>query len=186
MQIIEGVLFEPVGCLAEFPSEPFHEIAVCLFDVGRRKKPSKSGSRAYWHFLNLMEAADRKLDESQSKVVEALEMEAVAGASAYEDVIPALIELKAMGVKLLLATSLSSRAVTLFLEKCALQELFSAVWNRDNSGGIKAAPLSSAIEAACLEPAQAMFLTDTTEGPSVAKRVGVNSILMMNDPDEAR
>src|SRR5690349_7197222 len=125
MQIIEGILFEPVGCLAEFPSEPFHEIAVRFFDAGRRKKPSKSGSRSYWHLLNLMETADRKLDESQSEVVEALEMEAVAGASAYEDVIPALSELKAMGVKLLLASSLSSRAVTSFLEKCALEKLFS-------------------------------------------------------------
>jgi hypothetical protein len=27
MRIIEGILFEPVGCLAEFPSEPFSEIA---------------------------------------------------------------------------------------------------------------------------------------------------------------
>ena len=186
MQIIEGVLFEPVGCLAEFPSGPFHEIAVRFFDLGRRKRPSKSGSRSYWHLLNLMEAADRKLDESQGGVVEALEMEAVAGASAYEDVRPALSELKAMGIPLLLASSLSSRAVALFLEKCALQGLFSAVWNRDNSGGLKAAPLASAIKAACLQPAQAMFLTDTTEGLSVAKRVGVNSILMMNDPDEAR
>jgi len=26
MQAIEGVLFEPVGCLAEFPSGPFLEI----------------------------------------------------------------------------------------------------------------------------------------------------------------
>ena len=179
-------MFEPVGCLAEFPSEPFHEIAVRCFDLGRRKKPSKSGSRSYWHLLNLMQTQDRKPEEWQGEVVEALEMEAVTGASAYEDVIPALSELKAMGIKLLLASSLSSRAVTLFLEKCALQELFSAVWNRDNSGGIKAAPLARAIEAACLQPEQAMFLADTAEGLSVAKMAGINSILMMNDPDEAR
>jgi len=31
-----------------------------------------------------------------------------------------------------------------------------------------------------------MFLADTAEGFKVAKRVGVNTILMMNDPDEAR
>ena len=52
MQTIEGLLFEPVGCLAEFPSAPFHEIAVSLF--GRKGNASPSGSRAYWHLLNLM------------------------------------------------------------------------------------------------------------------------------------
>jgi hypothetical protein len=31
-----------------------------------------------------------------------------------------------------------------------------------------------------------MFLTDTAEGLKVAKHVGVNAILMMNDPDESR
>ena len=31
-----------------------------------------------------------------------------------------------------------------------------------------------------------MFLTDTAEGLKVAKSVGANAILMMNDPDEAR
>ncbi len=31
-----------------------------------------------------------------------------------------------------------------------------------------------------------MFLTDTAEGLKVAESVGVNPILMMNDPDESR
>ena len=31
-----------------------------------------------------------------------------------------------------------------------------------------------------------MYLTDTAEGLEAAKHVGVNSILMMNDPDHAR
>ena len=52
MQTIEGLLLEPVGCLAEFPSGPFHEIAVRFF--GRKGKASPSGSRSYWHLLNLM------------------------------------------------------------------------------------------------------------------------------------
>src|ERR1700752_5111628 len=99
MRVIEGILFEPVGCLAEFPPEPFVEIAARLFD--RRKKASKSGSRAYWHLLNLMEASDRDM-------VEALELQAVEGASVYEDVIPALSELKAMGTKLFITSSLSN------------------------------------------------------------------------------
>src|SRR5215475_8119747 len=102
MQPIEAILFEPVGCLAEFPPEPFQEIAAQLF--GRRRRPSKSGSRSYWHLLNLMEAA------GETCMIEALEMEAAAGASLYEDVSPALSELRSLGVKLLIASSLSGAA----------------------------------------------------------------------------
>ena len=184
MQIIEAILFEPVGCLAEFPAEPFQEIAVRLFR--RRKKPSKSGSRSYWHLLNLIEAADKELDESERKTIEDLEVQAVAGASIYEDVVPSLQELKAMGVKLIVASSLSKLAIGCFLEKCSPYEFFSSVWNRDNAGGIKSAPLRSAVCGASLRPEHTMFLTDTVEGLKVAKSAGVNAILMMNDPDEAR
>jgi phosphoglycolate phosphatase-like HAD superfamily hydrolase len=184
MQSIEGILFDPVGCLAEFPSEQFLEIAAHLF--GRRKKASQSGSRSYWHLLNLIESANKKLDESERQLIEALEVQAVAAASAYEDVVPALSELKAMGVKLFIASSLSNTAITNFLERNSLNEFFSAVWNRDNAGGVKAAPLQSAIGEASLKPEQVMFITDTVEGLKVAKTVGVQSILMMNDPDESR
>jgi len=180
MHLIEAVLLEPVGCLAEFPAEPFQEIAARFF--GRNKKASRSGSRAYWHMLNLMDTAGQPIDAA----AEALELEAVDQASAYDDVLPALTELKAMGIQLLLASSLSSVAITHFVTKCGLAELLSAVWTRDNAGGIKAAPLRSAIGGASLDPEQVMFLTDTAEGLKVAKSVGVNSILMMNDPDEAR
>src|ERR1700674_3342225 len=131
MQIIEGILLEPVGCLAEFPSGPFHEIAVRLF--GRKGKASKSGSRSYWHLLNLIEAAAKSLDDQEKGLVEALESEAVAAASVYEDVLPALAELKAMGIRLCIASSLSGTAVACFLERCSLSEFFSGVWTRDNA-----------------------------------------------------
>jgi phosphoglycolate phosphatase-like HAD superfamily hydrolase len=177
MQIIEAILFEPVGCLAEFPAQPFNEIAVQCF--GRKNKPSKSGSRSYWHLLNLMEAAG-------NQSVEALELQAVEQASPYEDVIPALTELKAMGIQLLLASSLSNAAIARFVAKCGLHDFFSAVRTRDNAPGIKAAPLQSAITAASLQPQHVMYLTDTAEGLKVANNLGVISVLMMNDPDEAR
>jgi FMN phosphatase YigB (HAD superfamily) len=180
VQTIRGILFEPVGCLAEFPPEPFLEIAARL--SGRKRKTSRSGSRAYWHLLNLMEAS--KSDSSDS--LEALEVEAVDGASLYEDVIPALSELKAMGIQLFIASSLSNAAIARFLDKGCLHEYFSSVWSRDNANGIKAASLKSALDAAGLEARQAMFLTDTAEGLKVAESAGVNPILMMNDPDESR
>jgi phosphoglycolate phosphatase-like HAD superfamily hydrolase len=175
MQTIEGVLFEPVGCLAEFPAEPFLEIAARL--SGRKKQTSRSGSRAYWHLLNVMETTG-------CNPVEQLELDAVEGAAIYDDVAPALAELKAMGIKRFITSSLSDAAVTSFLSRCTPD--FDGVWNRDNSGGIKAAPLTRALDAACLLPRQAMFLTDTAEGLKVAASVGVNAILMMNDPDESR
>jgi phosphoglycolate phosphatase-like HAD superfamily hydrolase len=181
MPRIEGVLLDPVGCLAEFPSEPFHAIANRFFGKpGPQKKPSRSGSRAYW------QAAERSLDDADRRATEAHEVEAVARATVYEDVAPALAELQGMGIGLYVASSLSQAAVTRFLEQSGLSEFFSSAWNRDNARGIKTAPLAMALEAAFLQPERAMFLTDTAEGLKVAKGVGVNAVLMMNDPDEAR
>jgi phosphoglycolate phosphatase-like HAD superfamily hydrolase len=174
METIEGVLFEPVGCLAEFPAEPFLKIAAGL---SGKRQTSKSGSRAYWHLLNVMET-------SGSDKLEALEIEAVDRATLYEDVLPALAELQAMGIKRFITSSLSHTAVARFIARCTHE--FDGVWNRDNAGGIKAAPLTRALDAACLRPGHAMFLTDTAEGLKVAASVGVNAILMMNDPDESR
>jgi phosphoglycolate phosphatase-like HAD superfamily hydrolase len=184
MQAIEAILFDPVGCLAEFPSAPFLEIAFRLF--GRERKPSQSGSRSYWHLLNLIQSASKKLDESERQLVEALELQAVGSASAYEDVVPALSDLRAMNVRLFIASSLSGAAITQFLDRNSLQGFFSAVWSRDNAGGTKAAPLQAAIAGASLQPKQGMFLADTLEGLRIAQAVGLQSVLMMNDPDEAR
>jgi beta-phosphoglucomutase-like phosphatase (HAD superfamily) len=184
MQTIEGLLLEPVGCLAEFPSGPFHEIAVRLF--GRKGKASQSGSRSYWHLLNLMEAAETPFDRERRLVAEALETDAVAGASVYEDVLPVLAELRTMGIRLLIASSLSRAATLSFLERGSLGAFFSGVWTRDDVHGIKSAPLLGALQGASLPPANVMFLTDTAEGIKVARSAGVHPILMMNDPDEAR
>jgi beta-phosphoglucomutase-like phosphatase (HAD superfamily) len=188
MELIEAILLEPVGCLAEFPAAPFHEIAARFFDPrrrARRQPPSQSGSRSYWHLLNLIEAAGPLEIEANRAAIETLEIQAAAAAAVYEDVIPALSELRAMGIKLLFASSLSSSAVGHFLDG-PLRECFSSVWDRDNSSGIKAAPLSRALAAAFVPPARAMFFADTAEALKLAKNLGINAILMMNDPDEAR
>jgi phosphoglycolate phosphatase-like HAD superfamily hydrolase len=184
MQLIEGIFFEPVGCLAEFPAEPFLELSSGLF--GRKKKMTASGSRAYWHLLNLLEASGKQLAGSEKDLAESLEMQAAREANVYEDVAPALSELKKMGTKLFVASSLSGAATQSFLDRHRLNELFSGVWNRDNAAGIKAVPLKAALAGASLKPEQVMFLADTLESLNVAQSVGVQSILMMNDPDEAR
>ena len=176
MQPIKGILFEPVGCLAEFPAEPFLEAA--RFFTGK-KQAAKSGSRAYWHLLNLMEGNSEWNDE-----IKALEMQAVTGASVYEDVAPALAELKAMDVTLCIASSLSGPAVERFLATSGLREFFSTICNRGSAKGVKSAPIRQALHS--LKPEQTMYLTDTAEGLKTASSTGVNSILMMNDPDEAK
>jgi phosphoglycolate phosphatase-like HAD superfamily hydrolase len=163
MEPIRGILFEPVGCLADFPSQPFLEIAAQLF--GRKMKPTRSASRAYWHLLNLMEAAG-------ANTIESLEVAAVDGAVVYDDVLPSLAELKAMGVRLFIASSLSNTAIARFLERCPHD--FDAISTRDNSGGIKTAPLDHALQSAFLRPGNAMFLTDTAEGLTVGRSSGVH------------
>jgi phosphoglycolate phosphatase-like HAD superfamily hydrolase len=184
MQTIEALLLEPVGCLAEFPSAPFHEIAVRLF--GRKRKASSSASRTYWHLLNLIEAVETPFDAEQKSIAETLEIEAVEAASMYEDVVPALAELKSMGIGLFVASSLSRRAASRFIERNSLREFLSGVRTRDDAGGVKSAPLLNALGCASLPREKTMFLTDTLEGIKVARSVGVHPILMMNDPDEAQ
>jgi phosphoglycolate phosphatase-like HAD superfamily hydrolase len=184
MQPIEALLLEPVGCLAEFPSAPFHEIAVRLF--GRKRKTSPSASRIYWHLLNLIDAVETPFDVENKSVAEALEVEAVDAASIYEDVVPALAALKSMGIRLIVASSLSRRAASRFIERNSLGEFLSGVRTRDDAGGVKSAPLVNALSSASLPREKTMFLTDTLEGIKVARSVGVHPILMMNDPDEAQ
>ena len=183
MQNIQAVLLEPVGCLADFPAAPFHEIAAQVF--GRRGKASASASREYWHLLNLMHEAG-ELDAGQSRIAVALETEAAAEAKLYEDVRPMLEELGSMGVAVLLATSMSRAAAMHFLERNGIETFFTDVATRDDAGGVKAVPLKAALHGAGIGPEASIFLTDTVEGIKTARAAGVHAILMMNDPDEAQ
>jgi phosphoglycolate phosphatase-like HAD superfamily hydrolase len=184
MQPIEALLLEPVGCLAEFPSAPFHEISIHLF--GRKGKSLASASRIYWRLLNLMDASKTHLDAEKRSLAENLEVEAVEAASLYEDVVPALVELKSMGIGIFVASSLSRRATARFIERNSLGQYFFGVCTRDDAGGVKSAPLNHALGSASLAAERTMFLTDTLEGIRTARSVGVIPILMMNDPDEAQ
>jgi len=94
----------------------------------------------------------------------------------YEDVVPVLAELKTMGIRLYIATSLSRAEATSFVERHSLGEFFSGIWDS----------IGAALAGASLPPEKTMFLTDTVEGIKAARGAGVHPILMMNDPDEAR
>jgi phosphoglycolate phosphatase-like HAD superfamily hydrolase len=183
MQTIEGVLLDPVGSLAEFGSREFNDIAAYY---GQKKKTVKSGSDAYWQLVKAMQETEQELSTENEQAVEALEIKAVENANVYEDVSPALEELKTMGVKLIISSSLSKAAVNRFIERASLKQYFMAAWSRDDAGGVMVAPLLKAIAGAGLDPERVMFLADTEEGLNVAREAGVNSMLMINDYDEGR
>jgi phosphoglycolate phosphatase-like HAD superfamily hydrolase len=183
MPIIEGILFDPVGCLAEFTPEEFDAIAARVF--GQQSVASKSGSQAYWALLNLMDISGRQLTARDRAIVDDYEIQAASRARGYEDVIPALSELNDLGIRLILASSLSAIAVARFLERFSLDAAFADVWSRDTAGGVICAPLVTALRTRSLTADRQMFITDTAQGLQAAKQVGVNAILMMNDPDEA-
>jgi beta-phosphoglucomutase-like phosphatase (HAD superfamily) len=183
MQDIDAILFDPVGSLAEFPSQPFVHIAAEVF--GRMLTSDVSGSRAYWEVVNLLEVVNRPLGVDERATVEDREHEAVAGTSVYEDCAPALSELVNLGIRLIAASSLAESALTAFLERSSLGHMFADRWSRDTAGGVGRAPLARAIAARSLAPDRVMVLTDTSAGLLAAKQVGANPILMMNDPDEA-
>jgi phosphoglycolate phosphatase-like HAD superfamily hydrolase len=184
MRVIKAVLIEPVGCLAEFPAEEFSTIATRVF--GLPETPDLSGSEAYWQLLDAIEQSDPKMTPANAQVVEDLERQAVARAHLYEDVFPALAEVQRMQIALLVASSLSAGAVSDFLQRFSLTDFFSGVWTRDNAGGVKTAPLAKAIEGAAVAAEHVMALVDTLDGMDVAKQVGANAMLMINDYDEGR
>ncbi len=184
MQIVECILFEPVGCLAEFPGEEFNEIALKLF--GHQTPANRSGSEVFWNMLDGIQKMDRELASSEKEWLEGLEIQAIDRVDLYEDVIPSLSELNSMGVKTLIASSLSDPAVAHFMERFSLADSFSAVWNRDNAGGVKAVPLARAIGGSPSKPENVISLADTEEGLKAATDVGASSILMINDYDDGR
>jgi phosphoglycolate phosphatase-like HAD superfamily hydrolase len=184
MRAIKAVLFEPVGCLAEFPPEPFNELAERLFNFS--DDPGETGSEAYWRLLELLGESGNTLKQGDAAIAEGLELQAVEGAHLYEDVVSALAELKAMNITLLIASSLSAAAVNRFIDKFSLDGFFSGVWTRDNAGDVRGAPLLKAMAAASFQPEDVMALVDTRDSLELAKAIGANAILMINDYDEGR
>ena len=88
MDIIKAVLFDPVGCLAEFRPDEFNSAAADLF--GANQLPASTGSQAYWRLLGLMgQRQDAISIEGSVRLLE-LELRAVVQAELYEDVRPSL------------------------------------------------------------------------------------------------
>ena len=86
----------------------------------------------------------------------------------------------------MLVSSLSRAAVTRFIERHALADLLAGAVTRDEAGGVMGKVLSAVIQKAQLVPAHVMALADTAQGLAIAKQLGVNAMLMINDYDEGR
>ena len=182
METIKAVLFEPVGCLAEFRPDEFTVAAADLF--GTSPNPEATGSQAYWHLLGLIE--ERAVSAESRIRLEQLELQAVEHADLYEDVRWSLEELKSLGVAAVLVSSLSRPAVARFIERHGLVDLLAGALDRDEAGGVMAQVVRSAIDQAGLDPARIMVLADTAEGLDMTKRLGLNAMLMINEYDEGR
>jgi FMN phosphatase YigB (HAD superfamily) len=182
VDIIKAVLFDPVGCLAEFRPDEFNSAAADLF--GADLQPAATGSQAYWRLLGLME---QHAGSAKSLLgLEELELRAVEHADLYEDVRSSLEALKSLGVAAILISSLSRAAVARFIERHALADLLAGSITRDEAGGVRSRVLRSAIDQTRLDPLRVMALADTAEGLDIAKQLGLNAMLMINDYDEGR
>ncbi len=181
---IAAVMFEPVGCLAEFHAEEFDAAARELF--GSSAEHASTGSQAYWRLLGLIDQAGGAIAPARLMRLEELELAAVERADLYEDVAPSLEKLRSAGVSTYLVSSLSHKAIARFIERFSLADLFGASVAREEAQGVMGRPLRHAIDRASLDPKRVIYLVDTAEALEMTKRLGLNALLMINDYDEGR
>jgi beta-phosphoglucomutase-like phosphatase (HAD superfamily) len=182
VQSIKAVLIEPVGCLAEFTREPFDQAGAELF--GLPAEPGATGSQAYWRLIRHME--HRAVSPEVLSRLTAFELRAANEAELYDDVRSSLAALAPIGIGVILTSSLSRAAVTRFVERHALSNLFAGAVTRDEAGGVGAHALRTATEQAAVAPAQIIALADTADALELIKQQGLNAMLMINDYDEGR
>jgi beta-phosphoglucomutase-like phosphatase (HAD superfamily) len=183
LDAIKAVLFEPVGCMAEFRAEEFNAAARELFAA---QEAAATGSRAYWGLMGLVAPRYDTLSKAERARLEQLELQAVEHADLYPDVSACLDELGQLGVAAFLVSSLSRPAVDRFAERFSLSGLFAGSVTRDEAAAVMAGPLRHAVDQARLDPARIMALVDTAEALDVTKALGLNAMLMINDYDEGR
>jgi phosphoglycolate phosphatase-like HAD superfamily hydrolase len=181
---IKAVLFEPVGCLAEFSPEDFNSAAADLFGVS--PDPAATGSQAYWRLLGLMQQHWDAITIEGSVRLHEADIRAVVRTALYEDVRACLEELKTLGVAAYVASSLSRLAVVDFLERHGLADLVVGRMTRADADGVMEKVLRGALDQLGLDPAHVMALVDTAEGLDMTKRLGLNAMVLFNDYDEGR
>jgi len=181
---IKAVLFEPVGCLAEFRADELDKACAELFAAA--PDATASGSQAYWRLLGLLAQRYGAVSKTEWERLQAFELEACEHADLYPDVRACLEELKQIGVAAYIVSSLSRAAVERFIARFSLADLFAGVVAREDAQGVMEAPLRRAIAETRLDPARLMVLVETAEAIAVANSLRLNAMLMINDYDEGR
>jgi len=187
VEAIQAVLFEPVGCLAEFAAAEFDAARALLAgaDAGAVESAS-AGSGAYWQLMGLLEPRYGDLARPLAARLEELEVAAAARAELYEDVTAALEGLRGCGVGAYLVSSLSRAAVERFMARFSLADLFAGSIAREDANGVMARPLRHAVDRLALDPARTIYLVDNAAALEMTKGQGINALLMINDYDEGR
>jgi phosphoglycolate phosphatase-like HAD superfamily hydrolase len=186
VKAIEAVLFEPVGCLAEFPATEFETAARELFaQAAPGDDCANGGSHAYWRLMELVGSGAPLLAAAAARFAE-LELAAVERAELYEDVPPSLARLRDAGVRACLVSSLSRAAVVRFVERFSLADAFAVTVTRDDAPGVMVQPLRYVMTREALDPARTICLVDNAVALDLCKQEGVNPLLMINDYDEGR
>jgi phosphoglycolate phosphatase-like HAD superfamily hydrolase len=181
---IKAVLFEPVGCLAEFRADEFNKASVEL--LAPTPDAAASGSHAYWRLLGLLAPRWGTLSQAEWERLRGFELEACEHADLYPDVRACLEELKQIGVAAYIVSSLSRAAVDRFIVRFSLADLLAGVIAREDAQGVMEAPLRHAIAQTKLDPGRLMVLVETAEAITVANSLRLNAMLMINDYDEGR
>jgi beta-phosphoglucomutase-like phosphatase (HAD superfamily) len=188
VEAIQAVLFEPVGCLAEFAATDFDAAAVELFAAADAATEDSAvpGSRAYWRLMGLIEPRYDNLAAPLAARLEEREVAAVDRAELYEDVRPSLEKLRDAGTGAYLVSSLSRTAIARFLDRFSLAGLFAGVIAREDAEGVMARPLRHAVDRLALDPARIIYLVDHAVALELTKQQSINALLMINDYDEGR
>jgi beta-phosphoglucomutase-like phosphatase (HAD superfamily) len=183
VEAIRTVLFEPVGCLAEFRPDEFNAAATELGAAAAETAPT--GSQAYWRLTGLIEQQPERFAAARARLQD-FELAAVEHADLYPDVAPCLAELRELGIATVLVSSLSRAAIDRFIARFSLSDLFAGAVAREEAGGVRARVLCHAVERIPLDPQHIMVLVDTAEGLDLAKQLKLSAMLMINDYDEGR
>jgi FMN phosphatase YigB (HAD superfamily) len=188
VETIQAVLFEPVGCLAEFAATEFDAAARKLFGAAETSAPeaAESGGRAFWRLMGLIEPRLDHLDPATARRLIDFEVAAVERAELYEDVSTSLDKLGGTATSAYLVSSLSRAAVERFIERFSLGGLFAGATAREDAHGVMAKPLRHAVDRFGLEPGRTIYLVDNAVTLEFAKQQGLNALLMINDYDEGR
>ncbi|NEW81770.1 MAG: HAD family phosphatase [Mariniphaga sp.] len=193
MRIPEAVIFDMDGVLID--SEPIHiEIEKQLFDKLGIDVP-ETVHRSYMGASNEFMYSDLrsrfKLSESVTELIESDELfrsdyfHRLDTIPANEGLISLLGQIKAVGLKLAVATSSSPEIVSILLNKGEIAHFFDAIVTTTEAGKSKPSPdvYLLAAKKIGVVPENCIVFEDSPNGLSAAKSAGMFCVVIQSDSD---